>query len=119
MIDSEDVSNVELSRDKLLVILNLIEEVREVCILTLLLERAGHMLTNMIVFMVHLFSPLHVVCIVRHTFHEICFHYTSTVRVLEVHILAHLTIIACVAMLAIAYSRASIILPESIALHLV
>lgn len=119
MIDREDVSNVELSRDKLLVILNLIEEVREVRILTLLLERAGHMLTNMIVFMVHLLSPFHVVCIVRHTFHEICVHDTSAVRILKVHILAHLTVIASVAMIAIAYSRASIVLSKSIALHIV
>lgn len=38
-------------------ILDLVQEVREVSVLALLLEWAGHMLTEVVVHVIHLFSP--------------------------------------------------------------
>ena len=116
MIDGEDIGDVELSRDKLLVVLDLIEEVREVCVLALLLEGTVSVLVHMIVFMVHLLSPLLIVSIVGHTVHEISLHEPCAIRVLKVHIFTHLTVCAGIASIAITRIGASIVLPKSIAL---
>ena len=116
VIDGEDVGDVELSGDKLLMVLDLIEEVREVRVLALLLEGTVSVLIDMIVFMVHLLSPLLIVSIVGHTVHEIGLHEASAIRILKVHIFAHLAECAGVASVTITRFRASIVRSKAIAL---
>ena len=98
-------------------ILDLIQEVREVSVLALLLEWAVQMLTHMIVLVIDLL-PSHVVIGVKgQTLHIGCIHLACAVGVLKIVIVAHLTEVASVTIFTFTNLVALVVAAEAIALH--
>ena len=117
MVHRVDVCEMEFSRDELLVILDLVEEVGEVSVLALLLEWARQVRAYVVILVIHLLSPLHIVSIIRVKVHQVLVHQARAIGILEVNIVAHLTVVTCVPVLTFTVSRVSVVMTESIALH--
>ena len=96
MVNCEHIRNMEVTRDELLVILDLIQEVREVSVLTLLLEWICFVLPNMVVFVIDLLTNLIEVAFIGQAVHHGRFHLACAVRVLVFWMEAHLAVVTCI-----------------------
>lgn len=119
VVDCEDVCDVEVARDKLLVVLNLVQEVREVRVLALLLERVQILRTDMVVLVVDLFAHLLDVAVKGETLHHHRFVLAGAVWVLIAHVCAHLAEVTFVAIVARADVGILVIAAKAVALELI
>lgn len=119
MVDHINVSQVEVTRGKLFMVRQLVEIVREVSVLALLLEGARAQVCLMVLRVVDLVVSHLVKSAVRMAVHHLSKHLTVAVRVLKLRIVAHLTEVACVALVTVAHLRVPVVSAKAIALKIV
>lgn len=82
MVHCENVSDVEVAREELFVVLNLVQEVREVRVLALLLEWASNIL-KMVLLVVDLLSSALIERFEGQTFHVLGIHLACAIGIFE------------------------------------